>query len=61
MRGGGASAWLAGAGGWMGARKTVTRSQESYDAWDSNESGSERDARKKKGEWGQPRPGSPYL
>jgi hypothetical protein len=28
---------------------------------ESDGSGSESDARKKKGEWGQPRPGPPYL
>jgi hypothetical protein len=28
---------------------------------ESNGGGSESDGRKKKGEWGQPRPGPPYL
>jgi hypothetical protein len=43
--------------GWERAHgsETVTRSQE------SDGSGSESGGRKKKGEWGQPRPGLPYL
>jgi hypothetical protein len=35
--------------------KAATRLRESYDG------GSESDGRKKKGEWGQPRPGPLYL
>jgi hypothetical protein len=43
--------------GWEHAResKAVASSLESYDG------GSESDGRKRKGEWGQPRPGPPYL
>jgi hypothetical protein len=36
-------------------REAVARLQESYGG------GSESDGRKKKGEWGQPRPRPPYL
>jgi hypothetical protein len=64
MRGGSASVWLAGAGGWMGALareqggcKVATKLRRRV----SDGSGSESDAREKKGEWGQPRPGLPYL
>jgi hypothetical protein len=53
----GASAQMVGAGDWMGAhaREAVARLQGIYDG------GSESDRRKKKGEWGQPRPDPLYL
>jgi hypothetical protein len=56
-RSGGASTLMAGLGGGTRTcwRARLLRLQE------SNGSGSDSDARKKKGEWGQPRPGPPYL
>jgi hypothetical protein len=53
----GASARTTGAGDWMEAhaREVVARLQGSYGG------GSENDGRKKKGEWGQPRPEPLYL
>jgi hypothetical protein len=57
-----ARGWLKLEAGWVrtreqGGRKITTELRW----WESDESGSESDTRKKKGGWGQPRPGPPYL
>jgi hypothetical protein len=56
-RSGGANAWVAGAIGWMDAcaREVAAKLRGSYGG------NSESDRRKKKGEWGQPRPEPVYL
>jgi hypothetical protein len=64
MRGGGASAWPAGAGGWMGARARKQGGRKiagKLRRQESDGSRSESDARKKKGNGVNPDPGRPIY